>query len=289
MAEQSFLAKLGLRLGVLGSSASLALAAPTAAGSYDPAAHTAANRTGFYFGQTASAEKIAAMVGGVAGPVFLSNGSGVQLLLDGGTQAGATSFPALSISQIWNNGGTDFVGISADFTNTNSGASSLPLSITVGGVNAFSVNKHGTGTFAADVTCARILSTQPNNLSGSFFAGGTQVSGSFPALTITQTWNAGGVTFTGFLVNMTSSASAAGSLIMDLQTGGVSQFSVSKTGVATTTGNLIVHGAMGIDSDIFAAGYIYQNTPGTGVRLTSPNGLVQKIVTIDNAGALALL
>ncbi len=65
--------------------------------------------------------------------------------------------------------------------------------------------------------------------------------------------------------------------------GGVSMAS------GVVAGNLTVHGSMGVDLDLYAGGYIYMNTPGTGVRLTSPNGLVQKIVTIDNAGALVLL
>lgn len=83
MSEQSFLAKLGLRLGVLGSSASLALAAPSATGTYDPACHTAANRTGVYFDMTAAAEKFALIVGGQTGPIFTRNGSVVDSAFSG--------------------------------------------------------------------------------------------------------------------------------------------------------------------------------------------------------------
>lgn len=70
MAEQSFLNKLGMRLGILGSAASLAIAAPIAAGDYSTTAHTAANRTGMFFDQTASAEKIGFVVGAVSGISF---------------------------------------------------------------------------------------------------------------------------------------------------------------------------------------------------------------------------
>lgn len=49
-------------------------------------------------------------------------------------------------------------------------------------------------------------------------------------LTLTQTWNAAGVTFTAFKVNVTDTASAAASLLMDLQVAGSSKFNVSKAG-----------------------------------------------------------
>lgn len=52
MAAQSALAKLGQRLGVLGSAASLAICAPLAAGDYSMDAHTDASRMGWYFDRT---------------------------------------------------------------------------------------------------------------------------------------------------------------------------------------------------------------------------------------------
>lgn len=48
----------------------------------------------------------------------------------------------------------------------------------------------------------------------------------------TVTWNAA-VTFTGWKLNVTSTSSNAGSLLLDLQVGGTSQFSVGKAGVVT--------------------------------------------------------
>jgi hypothetical protein len=51
----------------------------------------------------------------------------------------------------------------------------------------------------------------------------------------TQTWNASGVTFTGVKLNVTNTASAAGSLLMDLQVGGTSQWKVDKGGAVTAT------------------------------------------------------
>jgi hypothetical protein len=50
-----------------------------------------------------------------------------------------------------------------------------------------------------------------------------------PTLDITQTWNTTG-TPTAYRLNVTDTASNAGSLLMDLQTGGTSRFSVDKNG-----------------------------------------------------------
>lgn len=46
-----------------------------------------------------------------------------------------------------------------------------------------------------------------------------------------DTWNAAGTTFTAIKMNVTDTASAAASLLMDLQVGGASKFKVSKGGV----------------------------------------------------------
>ena len=57
-----------------------------------------------------------------------------------------------------------------------------------------------------------------------------------PNLSGTATWNAGAVVFTGFRLNVTDTASAAASLLEDLQVGGVSQWQVTKAGVSTQLG-----------------------------------------------------
>ena len=60
------------------------------------------------------------------------------------------------------------------------------------------------------------------------------------ALDVTGTWNNGAVTFTALKANITSTLSAAGSLLLDLQLGSVSQASVSKAGLLTLAGNVQV-------------------------------------------------
>ena len=62
-------------------------------------------------------------------------------------------------------------------------------------------------------------------------AGGT-VTTSNPVLNLSQTWNAAGTTFTGLKFNVTNTASAAASLLMDLQVGGTSVFNIDKNGYA---------------------------------------------------------
>jgi hypothetical protein len=69
-------------------------------------------------------------------------------------------------------------------------------------------------------------------LLGSTTLTGATVTTSSPVIDAAQTWNAGGVTFTGLKFNATDTASAAASLLMDLQVGGVSRFYVGKTGRA---------------------------------------------------------
>lgn len=45
-----------------------------------------------------------------------------------------------------------------------------------------------------------------------------------------QEWNGAATVFTAIRMNVTDTASAAGSLLLDLQVGGVSKFSVDKDG-----------------------------------------------------------
>lgn len=50
-----------------------------------------------------------------------------------------------------------------------------------------------------------------------------------------DTWNVGGTTFTAVKMNVTDTASAADSLLMDLQVGGASKYKISKGGIVTAT------------------------------------------------------
>lgn len=65
---------------------------------------------------------------------------------------------------------------------------------------------------------------------GKLTVGGKTVTASSPVLDLSQSWNNNLVTFTGIRFNVTDTASATGSLLMDLQVGGTSRFRVTKYG-----------------------------------------------------------
>jgi hypothetical protein len=50
---------------------------------------------------------------------------------------------------------------------------------------------------------------------------------------MTDTWNNVGTTFNGIKMNVSNSASAAASKLLDLQVGSVSEFSIAPDGIAT--------------------------------------------------------
>jgi hypothetical protein len=62
---------------------------------------------------------------------------------------------------------------------------------------------------------------------------------------MTDTWNAGATTFTAVKMDVTDTASASGSLLLDLQVGGSSKFNVTKDGELNVLGNLIRFGSGG--------------------------------------------
>jgi|694.fasta_scaffold97574_2 hypothetical protein len=62
-----------------------------------------------------------------------------------------------------------------------------------------------------------------------------------PLSNLTATWNASGTTFTAIKMDVTDTASAAGSLLMDLQVGGASRFSVRKDGRVTSNSFIIAN------------------------------------------------
>jgi hypothetical protein len=107
------------------------------------------------------------------------------------------------------------------------------------------------------------------------FAGLTITAGtvttSTPYRSSTQTWNAGAVSFVGELVNITDTASAAGSRFIEYQTGGVARFAVRKDG-AIVTGS-------------WAATTIAANVGGTG----QTSYAVGDILFADTTSTLARL
>ena len=81
---------------------------------------------------------------------------------------------------------------------------------------------------------------------------GATVTTSNPLLNLSQTWNAGAVTFTGIKLDVTNTASAAASSLLDLKLGGTTKARVSRDGrvhaVDTTVGNSPNFCAVGDDT-----------------------------------------
>ena len=78
---------------------------------------------------------------------------------------------------------------------------------------------------------------------------GRTVTASAPLLDLSQTWNNAGVTFTGLKFNVTDTASASGSLLMDLQVGGTSKFSVNKFGRVIIGDDLHANSAVSVTNN----------------------------------------
>lgn len=107
-----------------------------------------------------------------------------------------------------------------------------------GGNVTGAVGSATSATTAGTVTSA----AQPNITSTGTLTALTVASGALTAITpilITQTWNNSSVAFTGIRENITDTASAAASYLLDLQVGGTSKFTVQKDG-NIDGGNLIV-------------------------------------------------
>ena len=109
---------------------------------------------------------------------------------------------------------------------------------TPGGSNT-QIQYNNSGAFAG----ASGLTTNGTELT---IASGTKTA-SAPVLDMSQTWNNAAVTFTGLKLNITDTASNAASLLMDLQRGTVSQFSVNRIGTVTFSNGAVFSTAGGMD------------------------------------------
>lgn len=128
---------------------------------------------------------------------------------------------------------------------------SIPVTVAQGGTNCTVASltclnnitggtTTGTGNPVAQTSptlVAPITVTDVANSSAITVNGATQTT-SQPVLNLSQTWNAGGVTFTGLKFNVTDTASSGASKLLDLQNGGGSQFSVDKSGNIVVAGQL---------------------------------------------------
>lgn len=195
------------------------------------------------------------------------------------------------------NGGS--IGISASpislggtLTITNNGVTSITG--TTNQVNATAA----TGAITLSLPQS-IHSGATPTFAGLTLTGGT-VTVSTPLDTSTQTWNAGAVVFTAEVVNVTDTASAAGSKFVDYQIASVSKFVVRKDGtittgiwggtsIATTAGGTGLSAGPSADGQLLigAAGgawAIGTITPGTGVSIVNATNSIT--IGVSSAGML---
>ena len=112
------------------------------------------------------------------------------------------------------------------------------ISIANGGVTSITGT---TNQVTASASTGAVTLSLPQNIhtgATPTFAGLTLTAGtvtvSTPYISNTQTWNAGAVTFTGELINITDTASAAASKFLEYQVAGVAKFAVRKDGAIVT-------------------------------------------------------
>lgn len=90
------------------------------------------------------------------------------------------------------------------------------------------------GDRAEDAAAGKVLPSHWNADHTVSYAGGT-VTASAPIIDATQTWNNAAVSFAALRLNVTDTASASGSLLLDLKVGGSSIAYIDKYGQFTTT------------------------------------------------------
>jgi len=101
-----------------------------------------------------------------------------------------------------------------------------------------------------------------------------------PIYALVDTWNASGTTFTAVKMNVTDTASAAGSLLLDLQVGGTSQFRVSKGGRVTAQTLTIGLGGQTAVSTNTALGFEALHSASlTGTRNTAVGNGAASLIT----------
>ena len=129
---------------------------------------------------------------------------------------------ALDIDQTWNNAGVTFKAIEVDISDTNSGAPSTLLDFTVDSNTKLELRKDGamllnTGTYAGMLSISSAGSSETTLINAE------------------ATWNAGGSTFKGINLDITSTAYAAGSKLLQLSTNNAGDFDIDVTGEINTS------------------------------------------------------
>jgi hypothetical protein len=113
---------------------------------------------------------------------------------------------------------------------------------------------------------------------------------------LTATWNSGGTTFSALKMNVTDTASAAASLLLNLLVGGTEKFAVSKAGdvrvntdkltIAGATGNTVIAGTLGVTGATALTGNVAVNTDKLTVAAASGNTAIAGTLAVTGASTL---
>lgn len=170
-----------------------------------------------------------AMVGASA-PYTEYTDNGADWVAGGGGGSGTVTSVAASVPSFLSISGSPitgagtlviaYSGTALPVANGGTGRTTLPGSTT-------QILFNDAGAYAAAAGLAWDKTTNTLTISS-----GTRTANA-PVQSLSQTWNSSGVTFTGWRLNITDTASAAASLLMDLQVGGASRFQVAKNGDTT--------------------------------------------------------
>jgi filamentous hemagglutinin len=172
--------------------------------------------------------------------------SGTSVTVTGGVTANTlTANLTLSVTGNANVGNLGTTGLITATGNVSGGNITTAGAVTATGNGVFgniSTTGSGGNISGANVVSANTFTASGNVNATNLVANTAQIStgtitATNPAVNVTQTWNNASANFTGILENVTNTGSGAGSLLMDLQVGGVSKFSVSPIG-NVSVGNL---------------------------------------------------
>ena len=215
------------------------------------------------------------------------------------------SDPAITLAQTWNNAGVAFVGITGDFTNTASAYGSQLVDLKVSGTSAFKVRKDGTLTLGSSNTQGAGIYPGNNRIefykwsqtdyatvmARDFFTTWANArTTDVQALMVEDGWDNVAVNFTAFKMNITNTNSGSGSKLVDLQVGGVSKFSVSKSGYATmpsgaSFGNTLQMGSGQLIS--WGTGYMWANSSVVHASELSVDNIVASTSTTTGSLTVA--
>ena len=138
--------------------------------------------------------------------------------------------PALDVSATWNNTGVTFTILKANITDTASVGLSKFLDMQNGGVSKARIFKEGSTAWSGQGHVFGSAVADPDGTVALIRLAQGPLTTDTRTIQSEATWNAGAIAFTAWRLNITDTASAAASLLLDLQVGGTSKLAVVKDG-----------------------------------------------------------